>query len=233
MSPNRSPVLPPHRTAWVAGATGLVGQQLLIELARDEMYTRVIALARRPFDTGSSKVECRVVDFDRLDTVDLGHADDAFCTLGTTIRQAGSRSAFYQVDFSYCLAFAKTALAHGATQLCLVSAAGANEKSGIFYLRVKGEIEHAISQLPFGAVHVLRPSFLTGARSEFRRGERFLLVLLNALSPLLPVPYRPVPAQAVARAMIAAATEGGLGFQLHESGTIQAYAVDSSDPTTN
>jgi uncharacterized protein YbjT (DUF2867 family) len=74
-------------------------------------------------------------------------AGDAFCARGTTMKAAGSRAAFRRVDFDYIVAFARAALAAGARRFMLVSAIGANARSTIFYLRVKGETEEAVAAL--------------------------------------------------------------------------------------
>ncbi len=62
------------------------------------------------------------------------------CTIGTTIRKAGSHQEFRTVDFDYPLAIARIALAQGARHFLLVSALGANAGSRWFYNRVKGEL---------------------------------------------------------------------------------------------
>jgi len=62
----------------------------------------------------------------------------------------GSQAAFRAVDFDANLAVARAALVAGARRCGLVSAMGADVKSRVFYNRVKGELEEALAQLPFG-----------------------------------------------------------------------------------
>lgn len=126
--------------------------------------------------------------------------------LGTTIRAAGSQSAFRAVDFDANLAVARAALAAGARRAGLVRAMGADAKSRIFYNRVKGEAEEALSRLPFKGLVVARPSLLTGDREALgqpaRTAERVALVVSRFLGRLVPANYRPVAAADVARALL-------------------------------
>lgn len=212
---------PGSRIALVAGASGLVGRELLAALSAAPLYAASIALARRPLTVLPPRCEARLIDYATIEGRDLPHVDDAFCALGTTIRVAGSKPAFRQVDFDFCLSFARAALAAGAQRLLLVSSSGANPASPLFYARTKGEIEAAVSALPFTAVHLFRPSLLAGARGETRPAEKLALTLLMPIAPLLPARYRPVPAALLARAMLAAATGAQSGVAIHESDAIQ------------
>jgi uncharacterized protein YbjT (DUF2867 family) len=223
------------RTALVAGATGLVGGHLVRRLLDAEAWNRVVTLGRRPLDPGSGpgqaldhpKLEQRTVDFDRLADADLPHADDAFCGLGTTIKKAGSEEAFRTVDYDYVLAFARAARQHGAGQFAVVSAMGANAGSRIFYNRVKGEMEQAVAAVGFDAVQIVRPALLLGDRDEHRLGERAWQLLMQPATPLLLGPlrkYRPIEADAVAAAMVAAAQVRTPGVHVYESDELQRIA---------
>jgi len=208
------------RTALLAGATGLVGGHLLRLLLADDAWTRVVTLGRRPAGEPHPKLEQRIVNLGALEALgDLPHADDVFCCLGTTIKQAGSQQAFRQVDYEYVVSLARAGIRLGATQLLLVSAIGADAESRVFYSRVKGEAEAAIRQLPYRGIQIFRPSLLIGERAEVRLGERAAIVL----APLLSIPlvgrlrrYRPIEAAAVARAMVRVAKEAPRGPNIFE-----------------
>jgi uncharacterized protein YbjT (DUF2867 family) len=212
------------RTAVVAGATGLVGGELVRALAEDPDYDRVIALVRRPIDL-PSKVESLVVDFDRLGDA-VFTADDAFSALGTTIKKAGSKEAFRKVDYDYAYAFAELAK-KSAKGFFLVSALGANAKSSIFYNQVKGELEDAIATLGFESFAAARPSILEGERAERRVGEAIgggLASLVGALPFTATRRLRPVPGRLVARALIALAKARAPGVRFVESEEILKLA---------
>ena len=130
----------PPSTALLLGATGLVGGHVLDLLLADPAYRRVTVLGRRPVARMDSKLDQRTADFDRLGDHAISFAvDDVFCCLGTTIAQAGSQEAFRRVDHDYVVSAARLAAEHGARRFLLVTAAGANARSRIFYNRVKGE----------------------------------------------------------------------------------------------
>jgi len=208
----------------LAGATGLVGGQLLQQLLDDANVADVVALTRRPVPIPHPKLVPAVVDFAHLADFALPHVDDCFLCLGTTIRAAGSQEAFRMVDFVLPLAIAQMALAVGATRCFVVSATGADARSRVFYSRVKGELEDALNTLPFRTVVAFRPSLLAGDRAEYRAGERAALAVLRPLGTLLPARWRPVEARAVARAMMDAARRDEAGRSVVESDAIQRFA---------
>jgi uncharacterized protein YbjT (DUF2867 family) len=211
------------RIALVAGATGLVGRECLRLLANDDGVAEVRALVRRPLPhrPGPNVRECRS-DFDRLyEHPDWFHVDWVFCALGTTMRKAGSRSAFRHVDFDYPLAIAKDALEHGASHFLLVSAAGANPRAPIFYYRVKGELEEAVRALGYPSLTIARPSLLLGERGERRFGEE----LAKLVASLLPSRWRPVHASQVASALVHAAHAPVTGTLILENEVLRTYGM--------
>ena len=210
-----------HRTALLAGATGLVGGHLLRRLLADPRYRRVIAVSRKELGIEHPKLRPLITDFDAIEAAIAGlgeTVDDAFCALGTTINAAGSRDAFRRVDFGYVVAFARAARAAGARRLMFVSAIGAGTRSAIFYLRVKGETEEALAALGYPALHIFRPGLLLGDRAELRPREALGMVLAPFLNPLMLGPakaYRSIPADTIAAAMITAARTGRTGRHIH------------------
>lgn len=197
------------KTALVAGAGGLVGGHLLRQLLQDPGWDHVVSLGRRRLELGGPKLREVVVDFEKLEeSAGKTWADAAFCCLGTTLKKAGSRPAFERIDKGYILSFARLAKASGVNRFILVSSAGADARSGVFYSRIKGEIEEEVGALGFAGLDVLRPSVLLGERAESRPLERLAMGFLPLLSPLMVGPlaaYQPVQAEDVARAMRGAA----------------------------
>lgn len=203
----------PPRTALIAGASGLVGRAILQGLLADDSVAAVHALGRRDLPLQHPKLTQHRVDFSKA-SLALPRVGEAFIALGTTIKVAGSQEAFRAVDFEAVLAVARTAKAAGATRLGVVSALGANPHSRVFYNRVKGEMEEALSALGFETLVIARPSFLIGDREALgqpeRRGEKLALDVSRWLAPLIPHNYKPIDASRVARALLAAvpATRG-------------------------
>jgi uncharacterized protein YbjT (DUF2867 family) len=207
-------------TAWIAGASGLVGGELLRLLLADDSFDAVVSVGRRTVPVESPKLKQVKVDFaDAASFESLGAADVAFSCLGTTIKKAGSREAFRAVDHDAVLAFAKAACAKGAKVLVHVSSLGADRSSRTFYASVKGEVEEDLAALGFESVYALRPSILDGERAESRPLERVGLAFARALGPVLGK-YRPTEASAVARTMIAKAKAKERGAHVVDAGAI-------------
>jgi uncharacterized protein YbjT (DUF2867 family) len=215
----------PPATALLLGATGLVGGHVLDQLLADPAYRRVTVLGRRPVARMDSKLDQRSADFDRLGDHAISFAvDDVFCCLGTTIAIAGSQEAFRRVDHDYVVDAARLAAEHGARRFLLVTAAGANARSRIFYNRVKGQAEDAVRALPLESVVILRPSLLLGERTGERSGEKLAQRLMPVVGWMMVGPlrrYRAVEAATVARAMVRLAREAPRGVRVVESEEIQ------------
>nr|WP_145402092.1 NAD(P)H-binding protein [Paenibacillus xylanexedens] len=217
-------------TAVVAGASGLVGQQLVQMLLDHPAYSRVIVLVRRNLEISHPKLKQQVVSFDRFEE-ELGgvmlKGADVFCTLGTTIKQAGSQEAFRKVDYEYPLILGREAKRQGASQMILVTAMGSSDKSRLFYNRVKGELERDLIALNLKRLVFLRPSFMLGNRQEKRLGERFGIIAFQLLRPLLIGPftqYRAVHSADVAKVMVHSAARKLPKLEIIESNDIAQKA---------
>ena len=198
-------------TLLLAGATGLVGRHTLSLALADPRVAGVVALTRRALPP-HPKLTAIVVDFDRLDgQAPYWQADAVICTLGTTMRVAGSQDAFRRVDYTYPLAVARLAREHGTPACVLNSAAGAETGSRFFYNRVKGELERDLSAQSFTSLTFVRPGLIGGKREQFRLGERVLETVLAVVGPLLPTAWRINPAPRIARALLDAAIDPQAG----------------------
>lgn len=213
-----------NKTALLAGASGLVGSQLIELLLESPEYTRVVVIVRKTTGIRHRKLEEYIVNFNNLESHShVLKADDVFCCLGTTMKNAGSKEAFYRVDYTYVLKLAEITFKNGATQFLVISALGASPTSSIYYSRVKGEMEAAVKKIPFRSVKIFRPSFLTGDRKENRTGEKFGILLARIIGPFMFGPlkkYKAVADIIVARAMLRAASEAEEGNLVFESDKI-------------
>jgi uncharacterized protein YbjT (DUF2867 family) len=218
----------PSRSALVVGASGLVGSHVLRLLLEDPAYAHVTVLARRELPLAHKKLEQRVVTFDHLAQVaDFPRVHDVFCCLGTTMKQAGSPDAFRRVDYTYVVELARVAVRHRASQFLAVTAVGADPASRILYSRVKGETEEAVRRLQFEGIQIFRPSLVVGARAQGRPAERVarLLGLLVAWAFVGPLSrYRPIKAEALARAMVQVARDAPRGAHVYQSDHIRRLA---------
>jgi len=190
------------KIAWVAGASGLIGQHLIHELALDDDYKRVIAMVRTPLDLPAfkhPKVEQYRIDFAKL-AAPSDQVDSVFCALGSTTRKTPNPEDYYRVDVSYPLAVAELGKQRGANFYGLVSAHGANARSFSLYLKMKGTLEAELTALDFSRLAIARPSLLKGERAEFRLLEK----MSEHVMSLLPGNYRAIEAKRVAQALIQA-----------------------------
>ena len=189
----------------VVGSTGLVGKEVINELASKGIPVR--ALSRIDPYSSNPCVENIKVNFDRLDEYKehFKEVNDVYICLGTTISKAGSQEAFEKVDIEYCLETAKQALNAGVKNLSLITSIGADSSSSNFYLKTKGIIEDKISQLDFQSISIHRPGLLIGSRKEMRLAEligqkihpAINLLLLGNLSK-----YKSIKVEMLARAMV-------------------------------
>jgi uncharacterized protein YbjT (DUF2867 family) len=201
----------------LVGATGLVGSHVLKQALSDSRIERVAAPTRKPLPE-HEKLESPLVDFDRLpEDAPWWKADAVICTLGTTIKAAGSREAFRRVDHDYPLSVARLSRRHGTLTYVLNSAMGADAASVIFYNRVKGELEQALAGVGFTSLTHVRPGLIGGDRPESRPGEQLAIVAVRALGPLLPRRLRLNPAENIARALLEAAHRADPGVHVVSS----------------
>jgi uncharacterized protein YbjT (DUF2867 family) len=207
-------------SALLAGATGLVGREVAAQWPGPGPLHLLVRRAVKP---ASALQRVHVVDFAALPP--LPAADAAFCCLGTTIKAAGSQEAFRAVDHDAVLAFARAAQRAGVKRFGVVSALGANAASGVFYNRVKGEMEAELGRMGFARLVIARPSLLAGDRAATgqptRLGERLTLALTAPLAPFIPKAWRPIQAATVARALRLALAQEGPALQVLESAQLQ------------
>ncbi len=212
----------------VAGATGLVGREVLAALSVDKRYRAIHVVGRRAPDRMPAHalvpVQAHTVEFSQLPV--LPAVDDVFIALGTTIAVAGSQAAFRAVDHDAVLSLARAARQAGARRLAVVSAMGADPDSRIFYNRVKGETEAALRTLGYETLVIARPSLLVGDRTSLgqsaRIGETLGQWATAVLRPVIPANYRAIAARDVAAAMLRAVIAGVPGTQVLLSGAMQA-----------
>ena len=193
-----------HRKAIIIGATGLVGNALVNQLLDDNRFDKLIILTRRKLNINHSRIEEHLINFDQPGTwKELVKGDVLFSTLGTTLKQAGSKENQYRVDYTYQYETAKSAAENGVPVYVLVSAAMSDPGSRIFYSRMKGELERDIKLLPFQHIHILQPGILSGDRKENRGGEKMAISMISFFNKLgLFRKQKPIDVSIVARAMI-------------------------------
>lgn len=211
--------------ALLAGGTGLVGNACLQLLLEDDFFSQVKVLVRRSTGIVHHKLTEVVVDFDQLSDFRLQmEATHVYCTLGTTIKKAGSQAAFRKVDHDYPLELAIIAKSNGAFSFNIVTALGASANSGIFYNKVKGELEEALKHIGFDQLNILQPSLLMGDRAENRLGEGLAQKFFGVTAPLWIGPlkkYAGIDGKQVAKALLYYSKKGSKGIHVYTSDLLQ------------
>lgn len=210
-----------RKIAVIAGASGLVGGELLNLLLQNSEYERVISLGRRKLDVQHSKLEQIITDFSDIKKYEFWtEADVVFCCVGTTIKKAGSKENFRKVDVGIPKSLMDAAQL-SSIQFHLISSIGANSDSKNFYLKTKGEVEDLLKISGIGEVHIYRPSILLGVRKEQRLGEKLGIVLNSLFSWLLIgklKKYRGISASHLAQKMMFISLESQAnGVYIHEN----------------
>ncbi len=214
-------------TAIVAGATGLVGQHVVRFLSEDDDFETVYVLNRRNVAYTHPKIQQIITDFDNVqESVAELKPTHAFCCLGTTIKQAGSKEAFRKVDEEYVLNFARAVYESGCRNFNVITALGTNSSSMIFYNQVKYEVTIALEKIGFDQLNILQPSLLLGDRGDNRMGENIAQKFFNITKKLWIGPLKNVAGiqgEQVAKAMVAISKNTGRGIFKIASGDLQDY----------
>jgi len=207
------------RTALIAGASGLVGRELTKKLINSDQYSLIYIISRKKSGLVDEKIREIVIDFERINELSFEEpVEDLFCTLGTTMKKAGSRENFKKVDYEYVVAFARLGKRIGASKFLVISSMGANPKSMVFYNSIKGKTEEALINIGFKQLVILRPSLLLGKRSEKRFAERLSGFIMKYLNFLIPDNYKAIRAEKVAGFMLKMALKSTGTVSLVKSG---------------
>ena len=185
----------------ILGGSGLIGTEFINICAINNLS--VTNFSRRELSFDNQNVKNVIVDFDNIENSFRNmHLDAVIIAFGTTMKKAGSKAKFMEIDHKIPLEVAKVLKNNGCSKLIIVSSYGASSSSSSFYLKVKAKIEKDIIELDFDSTVILRPSLLVGNRQEFRLGEEIGAVLgkLFKYVPYLKK-YKPIKASTVAKAI--------------------------------
>lgn len=195
----------------LTGATGMVGEGVLLECLASPEVENVLVVGRKPYGTKHDKLEeVLVKDFLDLKDVEgkLTGYDACFYCAG--VSSAGMSEADYtRITFDTAVHFAET-LARLNPGMILTHVSGAStdgtEKGRIMWARVKGRAENALMKMPFAEVYNFRPGLMkpTPGQKSIKTLYKFLLPLVPVMKIFFPL----LTMQEVGRAMIHAVTKG-------------------------
>lgn len=210
--------------ALVIGATGATGTFLVDALLADAHYSEVSIFVRRPSGKSHPKLKEHIIDLSKAESyAEKIKGDVLFSTLGTTLKDAGSKEKQWQIDYEIPLRFAQLAKGNGVRSMVLLSAANANAKSPVFYSRMKGALEEAISALGFEQFILFQPGLLKRPNSD-RAGEKFAVAALEFFNRLgILKKYRPLPVEVLAEKMAKAPLKEDRGKHLIGMAALSEY----------
>lgn len=204
--------------AAIIGATGLIGNEILQILEQSNSFSEIILITRRNLSFSNPKITVCCIDFSNFSEFEnaLKDCNTVFCAVGTTQKKVkGNKTEYRKVDFDIPVTAARICEQNGISHFSLVSSVGANSKSSNFYLKLKGEVEDAVSKFSIPSVAIYRPSMLLGNRKEFRFGELISKIVTIPAKFLIPSKYKPIQAIQVAKAMIRNAQNSTPGISVY------------------
>lgn len=199
----------------IIGASGLIGGSLVDELLKTT-DDKITIISRRPLGFSNSRIQELIVDFTNQSDLNkaLKGIDAVFIAIGTTQKKMkGDLVAYRKVDYDIPVAVAEACIINNVPKLLLVSSVGADSSSSNFYLRLKGELEEAISKMSIPYIGIFQPSLLLGDRKEFRLGEKISQLVMPLFAFAIPSKYKPIAASSVAKAMIREAIHNEAGVR--------------------
>ncbi len=190
--------------AIVIGATGATGRELIkILLLRSEVK-HILVLTRKKLEVSSTKLDVHVINFAEIDKYrNIIKGDILFSALGTTLKDAKSKTKQFEVDYTYQYNLAKISSENNVKTLSLVSSSGANENSLFFYPKIKGLLESSVKQLSFENIQIYQPPFLIRQSDVMRSNEKIGVFIFKALNSVgILNSLKPLPVSRLAEKMV-------------------------------
>jgi nucleoside-diphosphate-sugar epimerase len=194
----------------LTGATGMVGEAVLLECLNNSAVTEVLMINRRPSSIQHPKLkELLLADFTKLaehsDTVK--NYDACFYCAGVSSIGMNEKK-YTAITYDTTMAFAKVLAGLNTNMVfCFVtgSQTDSSEKGRMMWARVKGRTENDLMKLPFSGQYNFRPGIMTPypGQKNSKAIYTFIAKLVKAISP-----KRVCSLQEVGQAMINTLTKG-------------------------
>ena len=193
------------KTALIFGSSGLIGNELLELILKDNNYIKIKLFVRSDLTDVNSKIEIIKTDFNNIENhKDKIVGDDCFFCIGTTRKNTPDKNEYIKIEYNLPIEVAKIAKSNSINNFIYISSLGANPNAASLYLKNKGQTEQELIKLNFMNLSILRPSILLGNRKENRVGEKIGIFAMKTLSPLFlgnMKKYKPIKVEYVAKAM--------------------------------
>lgn len=172
----------------LTGATGLVGEGVLLTILNDSRVEAILSVSRKPCGITHPKLkELLVADFLQIHEYksELTGYDALFYCAGIT-SLGMTEEAYTIVTYDTPMAVAKVLLDINPNMVINHISGGhtdSTEKGKVMWARVKGKIENALAAMPFKAVYNLRPGFMKPV--EGQKNIRSYYKSIHFLYPIL------------------------------------------------
>ncbi len=204
-------------TITLFGSTGLIGNEILKIIEKDDYFKNINVISRREIKLNSKKSKLKLINFSNYDDYlsAIESSDIVLATIGTTQSKVNfNKKKYVDIDFGIVSKIAKACKEKNVKHFSFVSSAGADINNKSFYLKLKGEIEKEVESQQLKSSTVYRPSLLLGKRKENRFGEQLAQFIIPIISFLMPSNYKPIKATKVAKAMVNESKKYSSGFKI-------------------
>jgi uncharacterized protein YbjT (DUF2867 family) len=194
----------------ITGATGMVGEGVLLACLENPNVTEVLMVNRRHYDLKHPKLkELLVPDFFQVASFSESLTGYDACFYCAGISSIGMKEEEYnRITYDTTLVFAnKLVQLNHAMVFNFVSGAhtDSSAKGKIMWARVKGKTENALLQLPFKGVYNFRPGFMKPF--EGQKNVKLIFKVFGLFFPTL-FPAKSLTLKQIAQAMINAVLKG-------------------------
>lgn len=194
----------------ITGATGMVGEGVLLECLENSNVTNVLIIGRKKYDLAHPKLkELIVKDFSEVENHSelLKQYDGCFFCAGVSSIGENEES-FTKKTFDFVVPFAAS-LSEIRPEMTFIYVSGSGtdstEKGKIMWARVKGRTENTLMKLPFKGQYNFRPAVMTGSKGQ-KNIKLIFKILIPLLSPFFSAPT--LKLSEVGKAMINAVLKG-------------------------
>ena len=215
----------------VFGASGMVGEGVLMTALDHPEVESVLVIGRRPCGVTDARVkEILLQDFFDYSSIEqeLKEYDACFFCLGVT--SVGKKEADYRrLTYDLTMAAARTlSRLNPSMTFCYVSGSGTDgtEQGRIAWARIKGKTENDLAKLPFKAAYAFRPGYIQPVKGQ-THAHSFSTVLAGAypfFKKLLP--QYMCTLRELGRAMVVVSTQG-FERRILENRDITALGADT------
>jgi uncharacterized protein YbjT (DUF2867 family) len=199
------------------GATGMVGQGVLLECLDDPGVARVVSVVRRP----TGRTHAKLTEIVHADFLDYGAIEPALrdldaCFFCLGVSSVGMKEADYRhITYDFTMAAART-LHRLNPKLAFIYVSGtgtdSTEQGRSMWARVKGKTENDLTKL-CATAYMFRPGYIHAERGVASR-TKWIRVAVTVLRPvgflLKQLPGVGTRTDVLGRAMIAAVRSGAL-----------------------